>query len=181
MIIGLTGRKQAGKSTVAVELRSRGFIETSFAAPIRHFTCALLGIDFDELEIVKEKPIDWLPGVTPRRIMQTLGTEWGRESIHPELWVLALKNRARGALERGDDLVISDVRFDNEARAIHELGGIVVNIERPGVAVDDHKSERGVSRELVQYHVLNNGGLSAIADVAERIIIVGRAFGGAVG
>ena len=67
MIIGLTGRKRSGKSTIAQALVHKGFTEFSFAEPIRTFTKILLGLDHAGLEEAKEKEIEWLDSiVTPR-------------------------------------------------------------------------------------------------------------------
>lgn len=74
--------------------------------------------------------------VVPRAVLQTFGTEFARESIGPDLWArLALAKiedfrRTRKFTHRlfGIHGLISDCRFDNEARAVHEAGGFVVEI-----------------------------------------------------
>lgn len=162
MLIGLTGRKQSGKSTIAAILRDYGFIEDSFAAPLRDFTARILAMTPAELETAKERPVDWLGGITPRHMMQTIGTEWGRDTICPDLWVKSLERRVMPLLAAGLAVVISDLRFDNEAHAIRALGGRVVRVERAGLPADTHRSENGVSRDLVDLVVKNRAGLTEL-------------------
>jgi len=164
MLIGIAGAKRAGKDTLARELAiMTGLQRDSFAAPLREFVARLLGWTMGELEARKEYPVDWLDGVTPRHMMQTIGTEWGRDTIHGELWVRSLMQRtaARGA-------IISDVRFPNEAQAIRERGGIVLKVTRPGTGTGDaHISETPLPAGLVDA-VIENDSTPAI--------MAGRAF-----
>lgn len=170
MIIGLTGRKRSGKSTIAQALVHKGFAEFSFAEPIRTFTKILLGLDHAGLEEAKENGIDWLDGVSPRHIMQTLGTEWGRKTIHPDIWIRYLTRRITAPANLNADIVISDIRFDNEAIALRELGAKIVRVERPGGGEDSHSSELGVSLRYVHFGVMNNGELAAVNDIADLIV-----------
>ena len=166
-LIGLTGYARSGKSTVAAILKSHAFHEISFAEPIRDFTRLLLNFTTDDLEAKKETPIDWLDGVTPRRMMQTLGTEWGRELIHPELWIRVAMQEAKACMLEGcSDVVISDVRFVNEAKAISEAGGQIWRIYRdttepnPGEVL--HPSESQVGTIPFDGFISNNGTLDAL-------------------
>lgn len=156
ILIGLTGRKQSGKTTAALYLeRVQGFRHTSFAEPMRRFAAEVLGLTPEQLEAEKERPVAFLDGqVTPRQFLQRLGTEFGRDMIHRELWVRSCM--ARVDLTR--NTVISDVRFDNEALAIRERGGIVIEIVRPHRLCrnDTHTSEAGVSPELIDIHLVND-------------------------
>lgn len=162
VIVGLAGRKRCGKSTIAGVLRQHGFLEASFASPIRMFATFLLSPEMvgghDWLDANKETPIDWLDGKTPRQVMQTLGTEWGRQMIHPDLWVRRLARMVDAST--APNFVISDVRFPNEADAIHGMGGIIVNVERTEiVGADEHVSEAGLAPEYVDLTFQNRGTL----------------------
>ena len=154
-LIGLCGAARSGKDTVGSILEKRGYATTSFAAPIRGFVCELLGITLDMLEIQKESPT--YLGKSPRQMMQTLGTEWGRELVNDDIWIL----RAMAGLK--GDTVITDVRFDNEAEAIIAKGGEVWKVERGGVetiADASHKSEGGVSSKYISRVITNNFSLA---------------------
>jgi hypothetical protein len=146
MLIGIAGPKRSGKTTLAEGLCKVFSLEHhSFAGPIRAFVASILGYTAEELEARKEEPVAWLDGKTPRQLMQTVGTEWGRAMVHDELWVRSLIARVPvwGA-------VISDVRFANEAEAILAAGGIVIQLSRPGTgAGDGHASETPLPEHLV--------------------------------
>ena len=151
-LIGIAGAKRAGKSTLAQGLALvTGLPEESFAAPLREFVARITGMTARELDARKEEPLDWLDGVTPRQMMQTVGTEWGRQMIHPEIWLRSLFARIppQGA-------IISDVRFPNEAQAILDRGGIVFRVNRPGLPQGDgHLSEVPLPPELVTVDLWN--------------------------
>lgn len=157
MLIGLAGLKQSGKSTAGDYLASKyKFEHTSFAAPMRRFAMDVLYMNEVQLELGKERPVAFLGnGVTPRKFLQLLGTEFGREMIHPDLWVRACLMRVRPE----NNTVISDVRFDNEAHAIRAMGGKIVRIKRANQAPtgDGHASEQGIHPALVDYDITNNG------------------------
>jgi hypothetical protein len=174
MILGLTGVARSGKSTVASYLvREHGFVEHSFAAPIRAFVAHILGTDLAGLEDGKEREVPWLGGGrTPRWMMQTAGTEWGRKTVHDQLWVRSCLMRASFDVNAGRNVVISDVRFDNEAEAIRRAGGEVWRVERPGAGVvGSHASEAGVSPSWITRTVRNDSDVVADLHAAVGALI----------
>ncbi|MBS7457687.1 adenylate kinase [Coralloluteibacterium stylophorae] len=161
-IIGITGKARTGKDTLAEYLVSdHGYVRIGFADPIREFVAELTGFSVEQLmdSSLKEQPIDWLGGKSPRELMQTLGTEWGRQMVHEDLWLLVAHMRVRAARQAGaPGVVISDVRFDNEAQFVQELGGRVVGLTRAEAqSVSAHVSESGVAPELVSETFENDG------------------------
>jgi hypothetical protein len=156
ILIGLTGKAGSGKDTVADALvEHHGFVKMSFAEPIKDAVAALLNVSPRKWEDRKwkETPVASL-GLSPRRLAQTLGTEWGREVNGTDFWVLLLEARLKDA---GDRVVISDVRFDNEARWVNDKGGYLLQIERNAVqAIESHSSEDGVSYALIDYLMFND-------------------------
>ncbi|GAP66809.1 hypothetical protein MBSD_n2124 [Mizugakiibacter sediminis] len=169
ILIGIAGGKRVGKSTLGQHLaRRHRLLHTSFAEPIRAFVAGLLGGTLDDLEREKESPIAWLGGVTPRQMMQTLGTEWGRQMVHPDLWLLTALRRAYAA----HGAVLSDVRFPNEAAAIRERGGFILRVDRPGFepGADAHASERPLSMDLIDAVVVNNGSVEDLVLSAEGVL-----------
>lgn len=137
VIVGLAGRAHSGKSSAASALQGMNFATIhvfSFAAPLKRM---LLALGLTEAQLYgsvadKTTPSDLLCGKTPREAMITLGTEWGREMIGPNLWVNALKHRVGNS--SASLIIIDDVRFQSEVQAIRELGGLVLGIHRPGLA-----------------------------------------------
>ena len=173
MIIGFCGPAGAGKSTAAKHLGAAGFTRHPFAAPLKEMLLTFIlgrGADAKEaFDLVdgpgKGQQTPWLNGATPRRAMQLLGTEWGRE-LSPTLWIDAW----RDALPRGS-VVCDDVRFPNEAAAIRELGGRVYRIRRPDLklsaAVAKHASETQVFE--VDGEIVNRD-LTAFLDQIEALV-----------
>ena len=169
MLIGLTGVAGAGKDTVAkLLIEQHGGRIASFAGPLYDFVSAITGIPKHRLadRETKEAVIPWL-GKSPRQLLQTLGTEWGRQSVNEAIWVRSLLERIRPSLDAGIPVFVTDVRFDNEAEAIAEAGGEVWRVARPGwrcLSGDaaSHASEAGVSEHLVARTVVNDGTLDEL-------------------
>lgn len=165
-LIGLAGPARSGKDTVAEILRADGWITIGFADPVKHMLRAGFGPEATA-EARKEEPIEWL-GVSPRELMQTLGTEWGRQTIAHDLWVRVAERRiaqmsACGAADV--DVAITDVRFDNEAEWIRAIGGKVWHLRRPNApGVRPHASEAGVGLETDDTILLNDGTLDDLID-----------------
>ncbi|MBA0429145.1 MULTISPECIES: hypothetical protein [Stenotrophomonas] len=160
LYIGIAGGKRAGKDTLANGLASALVLPCdSFAAPLRQFVASLLGLSLRELDGRKEEAIDWLAEFTPRHLMQTAGTEWGRDRVHPELWVRSLFAR----LPAGG--LVPDVRFANEAHAIRRRSGVVIRVSRPGHG--SHDSEQPLPDDLVDIEVNNDG---TQADLVRRTL-----------
>ena len=159
-LIGLAGFKRCGKTTVAehITASASNWEHISFAGPIRLTTNIIFGSADSSfnLERDKEKVASWA-GVSPREFMQKMGTEFGRSMIHPEFWVRRAMLSANRLLDEGRAVVISDVRFANEAKAIRDAGGEVWWINRPGCKSDGHASEQGIPVHLVD-HIIDNDG-----------------------
>jgi len=142
-VIAFTGLAGAGKSTAAMHLVERhGFERIRFAGPLKAMMAAL-GLSQAEIDgNRKEEPCELLGGKTPRFAMQTIGTEWGRQLIHPDLWIRAWR-AAVDRLPAGVPVVVDDCRFPNEAEAVKAAGGVCVRIERPGAGTaSKHESEQ---------------------------------------
>lgn len=178
MLIGLSGAAGAGKDTAADHLADRhGFVKMSLAAPLYQMLEAMTGIPAARLSdrSVKERPVDWL-GVSPRRLLQTLGTEWARNTVGDDVWIKHLFRRIDEA-GNAPGFVITDVRFENEAQAVKDRGGHIIEVVRPqpldGVseAARRHSSEAGIPDDLVDATIVNDtdvAGLLSRVDAAVR-------------
>lgn len=163
-IIGLCGKAGAGKDTAADYMVARhGFIKYSMAQPIKAMlNAAFFGWTPEQWNdrAWKEAHQDLL-GSSPRIMAQTLGTEWGRETINPDLWVRVASEHVRylrHAAQREDlplykGVVIADIRFVNEATWINSYErGMVLRVDRPASMmglVSEHKSEAGLPLGLI--------------------------------
>jgi hypothetical protein len=180
LLIGLySARPQCGKSTVAALLADTGFQVVPFAGTVKAMLRLLLldlGLSHSEVTLAltteKEVPLPVLNGVTPRQAMQTLGTEWGR-SIDNRLWVKVWRQKVNRLLEQGLSCVIDDIRFLEEARAVVQLGGVMVEVVRPEGGSDaftEHSSEGGLNDWPFATTIRNTGDLHTLeARVAELL------------
>lgn len=82
--------------------------------------------------------------LTPRKLLQLIGTECGRNIIHPNIWVNALMSEYHCIGKEGDssynkcsNWIITDMRFPNELKAIEDRQGITIRIERPKPSCGD--------------------------------------------
>lgn len=130
-LLGLAGKAGCGKSTVAQSLVDRGLAQrVRFAGPLKDGLVAM-GLSREQVDGgLKETPSDLLCGQTPRHAMQTLGTEWGRKLIGGDVWVRLAMHRVDELLASGANVVIDDVRFNNEAQAILERDGQLITLVR---------------------------------------------------
>ena len=83
-----------------------------------------------------QKPV--LVKLTYRNLMELLGTDVGRDIVHPNIWVNSLMKDYKPYSVRGSSYesleskwVITDVRFPNEADAIKQKGGVLIKVNRP--------------------------------------------------
>lgn len=168
-IIGLTGPAGCGKSTVADILSMDdgfGFIEESFARPLREFVASVCCWSFENVERTKEERTPKLCNRSPREVMQLMGTEFARNMIGPDIWIRALESRIQRMQNFVDtydprvtpvaewwspklasghlQFVVSDVRFPNEATWVREHGELW-HLTRPGKGLTGHVSESGVA------------------------------------
>lgn len=167
-VIGISGFKGVGKDTLADALEQSsnrlpmiGNIgRFAFAAPLYAMMDALLpfvGVDPAKEPTTRENKETPLPviGASRRVLLQTLGTEWGR-MLDQDLWLKILEHRINSS--RFDVVMVTDVRFDNEAELIHNNDGFVINIERPGFGSQDaHRSENGINPKYVNLTIVSDG------------------------
>lgn len=166
-LIALTSNAMgAGKSTVAAYLvEYHGYELVKFAGPLKDMTRSFLrSAGYDEMAVqrmvegdLKETALPKFADATPRKIMQTLGTEWGRDCIMPTLWVSMTRASVQNALSRGVPVVIDDLRYLNELLMVEELKGTVLRVERPGTTDSTGHSSEG-ALDGIPFEVLRNNG-----------------------
>lgn len=158
------------------------------------------------LEKIKDDPIKMMGGqfirsnkLTPRKLLQLLGTEAGRQIIHPNLWCNALMKdyKPNGTPYNSlgdlyDDLkhcpsetkfpnwIITDCRFPNEFKAIEDRGGVMIRVERTnfqdgsdyawGNESSNHESETALDSYKFHFTILNNGTLQDLYKSVDSII-----------
>lgn len=165
-LLGICGKAGSGKDTAATH-----FVVTydwelyHFADPLKEACAAAFGIEKFRFYAAEEKEIPdpyWL--LSPREIAQYVGTEMFR-TFDPDFWIKRFKLQAQQYAKDGAvGLVIPDVRFENEAEAIVDSGGFLIELVRDGadgnVGIANHASEAGfnTSRFGVRRRVVENNG-----------------------
>ncbi len=143
-IVGFAGKAGSGKTTLARALVDQhGFERVSFAGLLKA-ALAAMGIPEPATQALKEEIIPEL-GVSWRHCAQTLGTEWGRRRVNPDIWVkLTIAN-----LKEDGRYVFDDVRFENESMAIRSAGGVIVHLHGRAATLAEgtqgHASEAGIA------------------------------------
>lgn len=179
MLIGLHGKARSGKDTAAIYLAQRfGFEVYSFANPIKTGLKAMFGLTDAQLEDEdKDKLINEI-GKTPRELMQTLGTEWGRQTINHDIWLWGLEKqfahfRVYAAKNKLQFLpLIKDVRFENEADWVRGQGGLIIHIQRNNARpVRSHVSEAGVAVQAGDVVISNNDSLTQFYQKLTDIVL----------
>jgi len=172
MLIGITGKAGSGKDTVADYLKaSSNFRSIAFADPIRAGMKAIFGFDDRLFQHPDKEVILEEFGKSPRQMMQTLGTEWGRESVNTDLWLILAGIKVKALSARGYNVAITDVRFENEAEYIRSSGGEIWHIQR-GVAGTKHvhTSEAGVGFVDGDLLIDNNGTLAQLYEQVDEYV-----------
>lgn len=167
-IIGLSGRAGSGKTTVAGMIPAAVVVQ--LADPLYAGLSAMLGVPESMLRSPAYKEVPFLGlGKSPRQMMQTLGTEWGRDLIDRSIWIRLLERRIETLESQGvRTIVVADVRFENEASAIRQMGGEVWRVRRDGPATaSSHSSEDGIGLEEHEPVIENYGTLD---DLRERVL-----------
>ena len=149
MLLGIYGYARSGKDTIAEHLIANyGFNRIAFADPMREALLRLNPTVFSAgLYMSLEVALKMAGGnwdtlkedcTELRGLLQRMGTEVGREMFGDDVWVLPALEKAYTM----DKVVFTDVRFQNEAKAILDAGGRLWKVVRPGVGpVNSHKSD----------------------------------------
>ncbi len=181
-LIGIHGKGGSGKDTVGEILRdNHGFGITAFALPIKTMICGLLEVaeeKWDDREW-RETPIELFGGRSPRYMAQTIGTEWGRMLLSQTIWLDLTLLKIEGA----GNTAITDVRFDNEADRIRDLGGYMIIVHRTESDLlpeqQAHRSEFGLRNARSgedDFHINNFGTLedleAQVTQIVDRILVL---------
>lgn len=176
-LIGLySSAPQSGKTTTAEILVCYDYRIVSFAEPLKKMTVQfLMGFGYskgDAERIIKDK--NFVIGeveLRVRDIMQRLGTEWGRKAIHPDVWIKMWESKQR----RLPLVVVDDMRFPNEYKAVKRQGGLLIRIERGKARSENrekHESEGALDNFEFDHVIYNNG---SIPELEEKIVkVIGR-------
>ena len=143
MIVGVLGFIGSGKGTVGEILSEIGFKPISFAESVKDVTALMFGWerkllegDTEESRVFRETTDKFWSQefgfeFTPRKALQLMGTEVGRDIFHSDFWVIKAKQKMHTLMSQGhENIVITDVRFPNEMKMIQYEGGITIEVQR---------------------------------------------------
>lgn len=175
-LIGLAGPAGSGKTLAA------SFIPDAVIVGLADPLYAAISVMFNVPEVVlrtrsaKESPLEQALYSSPRRLLQTLGTEWGREQLGDTVWIEQARRRIERLVEAGAPvIVIPDVRFENEAEWIrhgaHGLAGDLWHIRRPGAEPSEHSSEHGVAVDPADAVIENDGSAANLHEQVMRALL----------
>ena len=183
MLIGITGLKFSGKSTVAKILSEMlGYKVVSFADKLKDVTCVLSGCTREQLENYDFKECELVPNhlrpycgnaefPTYRAFLQHFGSEVMR-GVNDSIWIDCTLDNC------GENAIISDVRFPNEAKAIKEQCGIIIRVEREGLqSSDTHSSETAMKEIVPDYIIENKKGLKELKNAVGLLVELWNLFG----
>ena len=149
-IVAFCGGKGHGKSTAMKVLVDAGYTPVNFADPLKAACAIIFGLTEEEMEdeVIKETPLTRWPYLSPRAIMQKVGTDLFRDWL-PETWTQAYDRRVDEVLAAGGKVATSDTRFGNEVPSIkkarparkHKSLLIRVTDPRKPLGKDPHPSE----------------------------------------
>jgi hypothetical protein len=183
VVIGLLGKKGSGKSTAAQCIaRAYDAHELTFAAPLKEIA-HVFGFTEEEChgtQAQKEQPNKFW-GVSFRQFATICGTELFRQQLPAHLpqmtdcWVRLLEQRLTQLKNAGglEVIVVSDVRFQNEADCVQRAGGILIRIDRHDDQPDGqamHASETEQDSIAVNYTINNHGTKDYLSTALEEII-----------
>lgn len=192
-IIAITGKAGSGKDTIAQYLCSR-YLNTyteSFAAPLKRACAEAFGIPLEDFHsTIRKELTNPLWGVSPRKIAQFVGTEMFRESLKnlipgaESFWVNRMSKLLAGQLatetdgiyDSDDNIVIPDLRFQNEYEFVASNSGIIIHLTKPGadgtVGIPNHISEAGIefTHPHKTYYLHNDSSLEALYGKVEFIL-----------
>lgn len=183
-IVGILGGKGCGKDTAGEYLIERyGFKRYAFGDPVKATCKSMFNLTDAQLTWEKKEEIDPRWGISPRRMFQTIGTEFGQYDIHKyfpeinnnvknrnfwtylfELWLKDHKN---------DKIVITDVRFKHEVDCILNHGGEIVKISRPDIMMKDyHISEQELKDIHISREIVNDGTVEDMYSQLDLVALI---------
>jgi len=162
ILIGLVGKKRSGKNTFADFLYEEpGFcVQLAFGDELKQEVADCIGKNIWEIHEEKEKY---------RSLLQFWGTNLRRFFCGEDYWIKKVAARM-ATLDSSVMVVITDVRFPNEAKFIKDNGGVLVRIVRDGLPQDSHQSETEQEKIQCDYTVCNNHTLEDLK-AAARILL----------
>lgn len=175
-IVGLIGKYNSGKDTAADMFVDWGFTKIAFAEPLKRILHEHFEVPPEELWGESHQRSE-----RTRKMLQHLGTDFARE-FDPNIWVNKLVRRIEDIRSKNmtrSGVVVSDVRFPNEAGALLGMGGKLIKIIRKDnelytdEKIKKHYSETAIDTipsSFIDVEIFNDGTLAEFKQTVEQII-----------
>lgn len=172
-LIGITGYKRSGKDTAAhiIKQIDSEYQQIAFADPIKEMVHSVFDhMLYYQSNLYKDVTIP-LRNYSFRDLYIAFGETAGRK-IDKNIWIDVLNSRLNQSSH--NKFIISDVRYNNEARYIKERGGVMIRIVRkkdeklsewlirnylPSLF---RRSETGVSDRYIDYVIVNDCDIESL-------------------
>ncbi len=183
-VLGVTGHKYNGKDTLGnYFVEKYGYKRLAFADSLKDGCREIFGFSDEQLYGNKKEIIDEYWGVTPRTVLQYVGTDLFREQlgniipkIGKNIWLKVVEKKILDELKLNPNarFVVTDVRFPNECQMIKDLGGIVIRVKRDCVnnVADFHISELEIEKLDVNIELQNNGSKDELFELAINALTI---------
>jgi hypothetical protein len=183
MVIAISAKKQHGKDTVAniiQEYTNKKFKVVKFADKLKDFVCDLINCTREDLENEDFKNTllgsewDYLDDnyikkqMTPRLLLQKIGTDALRNNVHENIWINATFSNYYDKC----NWLITDLRFENEFISLKKYNAITIRINRPSILKNDnHPSETGLDlNKDFDYYITNDSDLDSLKNKVINIL-----------
>lgn len=172
--------------------KADGFFHTSNGTIMNNAPCS-------KEEYEEELKVNWQTAYkhiyTPRTLLQILGSECGRNLIHPDIWVNSLMSEYKntelvtkhtknnnpiiGNIDHEykqydyPNWIITDVRFHNEEQAVKSRNGIMIKLLRNINTPVTHKSEQFVQDYIDADYTIDNSNttIEELVNLVKEILI----------
>lgn len=179
-IIAICGAKRSGKDTIAdVLVTSYGYKKIKIAEHLKSMLQVVFGFSEDQLESNKKDEVDPIWGVTPRVLMQYMGTDimqYDIQNIIPNIGrTIWIKRVVDTYIEKNkhQKYVISDLRFVHEYDALLKYNAYIIQVRRnknKDIITDNLHSSEIEYRNIPANIILDNTG--DITDINLKIKMV---------
>lgn len=177
ILIGLSGKAGSGKDTLGDHLiAAHGFQRVALADPLKQLAVKANpiipingGERFPLADLVKMFGWDKAKGYPEaRRFLQHLGQ--GVRALEEDFWVNAAGRKIDRHLVDGTPVVLTDVRYANEAKFV-ESRGVLIRLERPGMPwTGDHPSETSLDSWPFRTRIVNDGSIEELHTKVDRLV-----------
>jgi hypothetical protein len=172
-LIGVCGPASSGKDTLSDYIVTQyGGCKYAFADPLKKAAKILFNLTYDQLHGSKKEEIDERWNLSPRQILQRLGTEGCRDIFSDTIFITRMLQDFESYRHLQDGyFVVSDVRFENERNAIRDNGGTVIHIYRENITpANAHVTEQRLVPSDDEFVISNNGSINDMIEAVSKII-----------